>query len=96
MTAVGDGLIGAVADAVRLVRPDGHGAAWDQLSGLEEHITRWVAGDSEQRPLTIVKIHTLLARQGRLMPYRTLNRFAGERSVFGRNDTTVRVADGDL
>ena len=29
--AVDDGLIGAVADAVR---PDGHGAAWEQLSGF--------------------------------------------------------------
>ena len=27
--AVDDGLIGAVADAVRPVRPDGHGAAWE-------------------------------------------------------------------
>ena len=29
--AVDDGLIGAVADAVRPVRPNGHGAAWEQL-----------------------------------------------------------------
>ncbi|MEU0499425.1 hypothetical protein [Mycobacterium sp. NPDC006124] len=29
--AVDDGLIGAVADAVRPVRSDGHGSAWEQL-----------------------------------------------------------------
>ena len=57
-SAVDDGLIGVVADAVRPVRPDGHGAAWEQLTGFEEQITAWVAGDGEQRPLTITKIHT--------------------------------------
>jgi transposase len=93
--AVDDGLIGVVAEAVRPVRPDGHGAAWEQLTGFEEQITAWVAGDGEQRPLTITKIHTLLARQGCVVPYRTLIRFAGERCGFGRKDTTVRVADGD-
>ena len=93
--AVDDGLIGAVAEAVRPVRPDGHGAAWEQLTGFEEQITAWVAGDGEQPPLTITKIHTLLARQGCVVPYRTLNRFAGERCGFGRTDITVRVADGD-
>ncbi len=93
--AVDDGLIGVVADAVRPVRPDGHGAVWEQLTGFEEQITAWVAGDSEQRPLTITKIHTLLARQGCAVPYRTLNRFAGERCGFGHTDTTARVADGD-
>ena len=75
--AVDDELIGAVAEAVRPVRPDGHGAAWEQLMGFEEQITGWVAGDGEQRPLTITKIHTLLARQGCAVPYRTLHRFAG-------------------
>lgn len=40
--AVDDGLIGAVAEAVRPVRPNGHGAAWDQLLGFEEQITAWV------------------------------------------------------
>ncbi|GLP78645.1 IS21 family transposase [Mycobacterium antarcticum] len=95
VTAVDDGLIGMVADAVRPVRPDGHGAAWERLLEFEEQITGWVAGDGEQRPLTITKIHTLLARQGCAVPYRTLHRFAGERCGFGRKDTTVRVADGD-
>ena len=82
-SAVDDGLIGVVAEAVRPARPDGHGAAWEQLLGFEEQITAWVAGDGEQRPLTITKIHTLLARQGCVVPYRTLHRFAGERCGFG-------------
>ena len=94
-SAVDDGLVGMVAEAVRPARPDGHGAAWEQLLGFEEQITAWVAGSGEQRPLTITKIHTLLTRQGCVVPYRTLHRFAGERCGFGRKDTTVRVADGD-
>lgn len=84
-----------VAEAVRPVRPDGHGAAWEQLSGFEGRITAWVAGDGERRPLTLTKIQTLLARQGCVVPYRTLNRFATQRCGFGRKDTTVRVNDGD-
>lgn len=51
-SAIDDGLIGMVAEAVRPVRPDGHGAAWEQLLGFEEQITAWVAGNHEQRPLT--------------------------------------------
>jgi transposase len=93
--AVDDGLIGEVADAVRPARPDGHGAAWEQLVGFEEQIRAWVAGHGDQRPLTITKIHTLLGRQGCVVPYRTLHRFASERCGFGRKDTTVRVADGE-
>jgi len=95
VSAIDDGLIGMVAEAVRPVRPDGHGAAWEQLLGFEGQITAWVAGDGETRPLTITKIQTLLERQGCVVPYRTLNRFASERCGFGCKDTTVRVADGD-
>lgn len=95
VSAVDDELIGAVAEAVRPVRPHGHGAVWEQLIGFEEQITAWVAGEGEARPLTITKIQTLLDRRGCVVPYRTLNRFASERCGFGRKDTTVRVADGD-
>ncbi|MGH3551639.1 MAG: IS21 family transposase, partial [Mycobacterium sp.] len=95
VSALDDGLIGVVAEAVRPVRPDGHGPAWEQLLGFEEQITAWVAGEGDQRPLTVTKIHTLLARQGCVVTYRTLHRFASERCGFGHKDTTVRVADGD-
>jgi hypothetical protein len=89
-------LIGAVAEAVRPVRPHGHGAAWERLTPFEEQIRAWVAGDGEHPPLTITKIEVLLARQGCVVPYRTLHRFASQRCGFGRrNNTTVRVADGD-
>ena len=68
VSALDDGLIGTVAEAVRPARPHGHGAAWDQLLGFEDQIRTWVAGEGDQRPLTVTKIHTLLARQGCVVP----------------------------
>lgn len=93
--AVTDELVGAVVEAVRPVRPNGHGAAWEQLGRWEEQITGWVAGGEGAEPLSIVKIEELLARQGCRVPYRTLHRFAVERCGFGVRSTTVRVADGE-
>ncbi len=93
--ALSDGLIGAVVAAVRPVRPNGHGAAWDLLLGHEQQITRWVAGGDGQPSLSIVKIEELLARQGCVVPYRTLHRFAVERCGFRVTSTTVRINDGE-
>ncbi|GFG55044.1 hypothetical protein MAGR_64850 [Mycolicibacterium agri] len=61
--AVDDALIGMVADAVRPVRPmatGGVGAA----SGVRGADHRLGGRTGGQRPLTVTKIHTLLARQG--------------------------------
>jgi hypothetical protein len=53
-------------------------------------------GEMAEVQLTITKIEVLVARQGCLVPYRTLHRFASERCGFGpKNNTAVRVADGD-
>jgi transposase len=96
LAAVDDALIGAVVAAVRPVRPNGHGPGWATLLGREEQIRSWVKGDGEDaKPLTIVKIEELLARQGLVVPYRTLHRFATERCGYRAKDTTVRVADGE-
>lgn len=98
--AITDELIGLVVEAVRPVRPNGHGEAWESLLAHEELIRAWVAGGEHDgvrhEPLSIVKIEELLARQGVRVPYRTLHRFAVERCGFrsGRG-TTVRVADGE-
>lgn len=94
--AVTDELVGAVVEAVRPVRPGGHGPVWEELLGHEEAIRAWVAGDGKDaKPLSIVKIEELLARQGVVVPYRTLHRFATERCGFRAKGTTVRVADGE-
>jgi hypothetical protein len=83
-----DEVIGQVCEAVRPVRPDGHGAAWRVLLGEEKRIKHWV-----EDGLNVKKIHDLLARQGVAVPYRTLSRFAVERCGAGGKGLTVAVAD---
>ena len=84
--AVTDELIGLVVEAVRPVRPNGHGAAWETLLGQEEQTRAWVYGGEhggvKHQALSIVKIEELLARGGVRVPYRTLHRFAVERCGF--------------
>jgi site-specific recombinase XerD/transposase len=86
-----DELVGQVAEAVRPVRPGGHGQPWDRLEACHPQIQAWV-----RQGLTVVKIGVLLERQGVAVPYRTLHRFCAERCGYGRAAvTTVRVADGE-
>ncbi len=54
-----DELIGAVCEAVRPSRPDGHGESWRVLLAEEQQIKDWVTAD-----LSLVKIHELLTRRG--------------------------------
>jgi transposase len=93
--AVTEELVGLVVEAVRPVRPNGHGTSWEVLLGNEERIRGWVSGGGGLDPLSIVKIEELLARQGVVVPYRTLHRFAVERCGFRAKTTTVRVVDGE-
>jgi transposase len=85
-----DELVGQVAEAVRPVRPGGHGQAWDQLEACRERVQAQVSAG-----LSVVKIGVLLQRQGVTVPYRTLHRFCVERCGFGKSAATVRVADGE-
>lgn len=100
---VTDELVGAVVEAVRPARPNGHGAAWELLLAHEDRIRAWVSGSKGGskgggqggEPLSVVKIEELLARQGVRVPYRTLHRFAVERCGFRVRSSTVRVVDGE-
>jgi transposase len=83
-------LIGAVINAVRPERAQGHGAAWDRLLTVEDEVRGWV-----EDGLQLTNIHGKLERRGVSVPYRTLHRFAVERCGFGRRKATLRVADGD-
>jgi transposase len=86
-----DELVGQVAEAVRPVRPGGHGQAWEALEACRAEIEAWV-----KQGLTVVKIGVLLERRSVVVPYRTLHRFCAERCGYGRSAaTTVRVADGE-
>jgi len=93
--AVTDEPVGAVVEAVRPARPNGHGASWELLLVHEEQIRVWVVCGAGQDPLSIVKIEELLDRQGVQVPYRTLHRFAVERCGFRVKTSTVRVVDGE-
>jgi len=95
VAALTDELVGAVVGAVRPARPNGHGPSWETLLGREEQITAWVTGGAGQDPLSIVKIAELLARQGCVVPYRTLHRFAVAQCGFRVTSTTMRVNDGE-
>lgn len=88
--ALGDALIGAVCEAVRPARPAGHGHAWAALEGRRDQLKAWLEAD-----LRLTKVRTLLARDGLVVPYRTLHRFATTELGFGRRAPTVRVADGE-
>jgi transposase len=85
-----DELVGQVAQAVRPVRPGGHGRPWEQLEACQGEIAGQVKAG-----LSVVKIGVLLERQGVVVPYRTLHRFCVERCGFGKTAATVRVADGE-
>ena len=85
-----DELIGAVCEAVRPARPNGHGAAWELLESHRDEIKAWVDKDH-----TVAKIGDFLVRRGIEVPERTLQRFCVERCGSGKPKRTVRVADGD-
>jgi hypothetical protein len=82
-TAIVDELIGQVVEAVRPVRPDGHGAMWALLDGERVWLKERVDAD-----LKLTKIQDLFERRaGLLVPYATLHRFACEELGFGRRRT---------
>lgn len=87
-----DELVGAVIEAVRPDRPDGHGQAWEVLRANHDQIVKWV-----EKGLTVVKICDLLARQGTMVPQRTLHRYCTACTDYrGRGAAgTVPVADGE-
>jgi transposase len=85
-----DELVGAVVAAVRPDRPNGHGAAWELLCNNHDRIVKWV-----NEGLTVVKIVDLLAREGVLVPQRTLHRYCEQRTEYRGRHGTVPVVDGE-
>src|SRR3954447_14232318 len=87
-----DELLGAVVTVVRPDRPQGFGSAWEVLCVNHDRINRWV-----DEGLTVVKIGDLLARQGVMVPQRTLHRYCQARTEYaGRRPAgTVPVVDGE-
>ncbi len=87
-----DALIGSVVTVVRPDRPQGHGQAWEVLCANHAQVEKWI-----DKGLTVVKIGDLLARQGVLVPHRTLHRYCQERTKYQgrRRAGTVPVVDGE-
>ena len=69
-------------------RPRGDG--WTRCGEQRATIQRWLADG-----LRLTKIRKLLARQGVLIAYPTLHRFAVLELQFGRTATTIPVLDGE-
>lgn len=69
-------------------RPRGEG--WTVCAAHRERIERWLA-----EGVRLTKIRKLLARQGVLLAYPMLYRFAVEELRFGRATTTIPVLDGE-
>lgn len=87
---LGDELLSRVAEAVRPHRADGHGGSWALLAAHHDQLKDML----EDQHLTVVKAGDLLARQGIVVPERTLHRYALQVLGHGRSGrTTVRVAD---
>jgi transposase len=85
-----DELIGAVVEAVRPHRSDGHGAPWRLLEANHDEVKAWLEGG-----VTAVKVQRLLARRGVVVPTRTVQRYAAVACGVGRRPrSTVRLADG--
>ena len=80
-----------MAEAVRPHRADGHGESWALVAAHHDQLKAML---DDQR-LTVVKAGDLLARQGIVVPERTLHRYALEVLGHGRGGgkSTVRVAD---
>jgi transposase len=80
-------------DVLLALQPGGgrpHGESWARCGEQREAIQRWLASG-----LRLTKIRKLLARQGVLICYPTLYRFAVEQLQFGRTAPTMPVRDGE-
>jgi transposase len=87
-----DEFLAVVVETVRPHRLDGHGEAWRLLDQHRDQIKVWL----DDEDLTVAKVGMLLARQGVMVPARTLERFAAQVCGPRRGrGTTVRVADGE-
>ena len=62
------------------------------LLSHREQIQQWLAGSEHERGLRLTKVRRLLERQGIVVPYSSLHRFAVTHCQFGRGRMTVRCA----
>lgn len=92
------GLEALAVEVSKRMRPVGEHAlseAQQLLMVHKDQIRLWLKpAEGEKRGLRLTKVHLLLARQGALVPYSTLHRFAIKHCGFGAaGRVTVRMAD---
>ncbi len=75
------------------VGPEVVGNSEQKLLEHRDRITEWLKGKPGERGLQLTKVHDLLERQGILVPYSSLHRFAVKRCEFGRVQRTLRMAE---
>jgi len=87
---LGDELLSRVAERVRPHRSGGHGESWALLAAHQARLAELL-----DQGLTVVRAGELLAREGVVVPQRTLHRYALDVLGHGRASraATVRVAD---
>jgi len=78
---LGDEFVGAVVAAIGQVRSDRHGDSWAGLIAVHDRVAEWVKEEVPAR-----KMVELLAREGVVVPERTLNRYLAVRSRHGTTD----------
>ena len=90
-----EALAAAVAARRSPARERAPGEIEKRLLSHRERIEAWLKPESGQkRGLRLTKVHTLLEREGVVVPYSSLHRFATKYCGFGkRNRFTVRMAE---
>jgi transposase len=85
-----DELVAEVAKLVQARPAPAPSDAWKVLVPVRERIEAWL---SAERPLRLVRIHELLAREGVRVSYSTLRRYVQRELGVGGPRVTVRLAD---
>jgi transposase len=89
-TALDDEVVARVAAYVQEREPLPPSEQWSALQTHRARIEAWL---EQERPLRIVRIHELLARDGIVVGYTTLRRFAADELGWHKPKTTVRLED---
>ncbi len=87
---VTDEIAGAVGKGVQTRPSPPPSEAWTALDGRRAQIVGWLEGE---KPLRLVRVHELLARDGLEVGYTTLRRFASREFGWRKQAPTVRLDD---
>jgi len=90
LAPLSDEVVAAVFQRVRSAPEREHGEAWARCEQARGGIEQWLKAD-----VRLTKCQRLLKRQGVVIPYGTLYRFAVQELGFGGPEVTVPVADGE-